>query len=311
MATARAEQVAHRAAVEFGQVYSVPFVSGVHAWDRAKRSAHPRLRSHVVGYTGYDMVPAGPVVCRMLPTAVLIVAVDFVAPRQLLSDRTERALPDMAPVVTGLQNSGAVVGHTGRRHGMAIGLTPRGAFALCGVPMRELTGRTVDLADLLGTRADELAERLADAADWSSRFDLLDDLLTAWIGAGPATVAAVRFAWRRLLATDGRTRIARIADELGMSRRRLETRFAEQVGITPKLLARLLRFQHALRLICAANPPTLAQVALCCGYADQAHLAREIRSLAGCTPTDLLHQRPPQFDGGLDGSGGNGSKQTW
>jgi AraC-like DNA-binding protein len=280
------------AAVEFGQVCSVPFVSGVHAWDHARRPAHPRLQSYVAGYSGYDMVPAGPVVCRMLPTTLLTVAVDFVAPRQQLAGDTERALPHMAPLLTGLQGSATVLGHTGRRHGVAIGLTPRGAFALCGVPMRELTGQTVNLNELLGARADELAERLAYAPGWPARFDLLDALLTTWIATGPATVDAVQLAWRQLASTDGQTRISHVAEELGLSRRRLEMRFAEQVGITPKRLARVLRFQHALRLICTAKPPALSQIAIRCGYADQSHLAREIRSLAGCTPTDLLHQRP-------------------
>lgn len=276
----------------FGEVYSVPSVPDVHSWDQAERPAHPRLRSYVAGYSGYDMVPAGPVVCRMLPTALLTVAVDFVAPRQLSPGVAEAALPRMTPVLTGLSDSGSVLGHAGRRHGVAVGLTPRGAFALCGVPMRELTGQAVNLSELVGARADELAERLADAPNWPARFDLLDDLLTAWIAAGPTTADAVQLAWRRLRSTHGRTRIRHVAEDLGLSQRRLETRFAEQVGITPKRLARLLRFQHALRLICVPTPPALSQVAIRCGYADQAHLTREIRSLAGCTPTDLLHRQP-------------------
>lgn len=273
-------------AVEFGQVYSVPFVDEVLAWDGARRDAHPRLRPYVAGYSGYDMLPSGAVVCRMLPTALLTVNVDFIAPQ---------GLPDLAPLLTGLHGAGSVVGHTGRRHGIGIGLTPRGAFALSGVPMAELTGKAVDLGELIGARAGELVERLAYAPSWPARFDLLDELLTRWIAAGPATADAVTIAWRRLWSTAGRTRISEVADELGLSRRRLEMRFAEQIGITPKLLARVLRFQHALRLICGAEPVTLAQVAIRCGYADQAHLAREVRSLAGCSPTELA-KRPQWID---------------
>jgi hypothetical protein len=64
-------------------------------------------------------------------------------------------------------------------HGVSIGLTPLGARALLGVPMRELVGSTARLADLLGHGEAELAERLAEAADWPTRFALLDAQLTA------------------------------------------------------------------------------------------------------------------------------------
>ena len=73
---------------------------------------------------------------------------------------------------------------------------------------------------------------------------------------------------------------------LGVSERQLRRRFADAVGYGPKTLARVLRFQRFLAL--ARSGDELARLALTAGYADQAHLTRETRRLAGRTPLELV-----------------------
>ena len=88
-----------------------------------------------------------------------------------------------------------------------------------------------------------------------------------------------------------------LADATGWSRRHLLTRFRAQVGLAPKTAARVLRFRRAAGLLVPPGsdggpgrpvPRGLADVAAECGYADHAHLVREFRALAGCTPTAYL-----------------------
>jgi AraC-like DNA-binding protein len=107
-------------------------------------------------------------------------------------------------------------------------------------------------------------------------------------------VPSVTRALARLRATDGRAPIAAITDELGCSGRHLSTRFREQVGVPPKLFARILRFQKAVRLI--DTMPSWATIAAEAGYYDQAHLVRDFRQFAGAAPTEFMHLRLP--DGG-------------
>jgi transcriptional regulator GlxA family with amidase domain len=81
-------------------------------------------------------------------------------------------------------------------------------------------------------------------------------------------------------------RVRVLASELGWSSRRLIDRFRDHVGLPPKAAARVIRFNRAVTAL-SSGMPQIAQVAAACGYADQAHLARDVRALGGVTPGEL------------------------
>lgn len=89
-----------------------------------------------------------------------------------------------------------------------------------------------------------------------------------------------------MLTSRGRVRVDSLASELGWSRKRLWSRFRSQIGLTPKRAVRLVRFDHAAHLLAAGN--AAARVAAASGYADQAHLHREVAAFTGMTPTALV-----------------------
>jgi AraC-like DNA-binding protein len=175
------------------------------------------------------------------------------------------------------------VRHEGTAAGVQFDLEPLAARALLGVPAGELTCRTVELEQLLGREAGLLAERLHEAPDAGGRFAILDELLRRGLAGARATVRPDTWrAWTLLERSGGRMRVGELAAELGCSRRHLVNRFAADVGAPPKTAARLIRFERARRRLGSAP---LARVAADCGYADQAHLAREFAELGGAPPT--------------------------
>jgi transcriptional regulator GlxA family with amidase domain len=94
----------------------------------------------------------------------------------------------------------------------------------------------------------------------------------------------------------GQAPIGGICDRLGRSRRHLAARFREQVGLPPKTVARIFRFDRAVSML--AQPGAgLAGVAVECGYYDQAHLNRDFREFAGTSPAAFARQMMP--DGGV------------
>ena len=202
--------------------------------------------------------------------------------------------------IGGLADAYTVVG-VGETYGaIDLKLDPLGAYRLLGFPLSELAGAcVVARGRVRGAAGRRLATRLRELEDWDARFDVLEDfLLGSPRRPAPTSIRRSIRAWQRLQRTAGRVRIETLATELGASRRYLARRFAEQVGLSPKTMARLLRFTDARRRI-EQSPRDWARIAFEAGYADQSHLNREFQQLAGMTPTDFAARMIP--GGGLVG----------
>ena len=167
---------------------------------------------------------------------------------------------------------------------------------LLGLPMHLVAGRVVELGAALPALGAELPERLAEAPGWAERFALLDAAIGRRLMAARVPSPDVARAWRRLRETNGRVPVARLAAELRCSRRHLSSRFREQIGVTPKAAARVMRFHHAMDRLHAHGGGRWAEIAAECGYYDQSHLHRDFRAYAGLTPGEvearLLPHRP-------------------
>jgi AraC-like DNA-binding protein len=194
--------------------------------------------------------------------------------------------------VTGLADTHDVVDQFGAIECVDLKLTPLGAYKLLGVPMDELANEVVDLADVLGPDAARLTERLANTPGWAARFAVLDEFLLARAEAGPMPSPEVRWAWGRLVETAGAVPVGALAQEVGWSRRHLVTRFRQQVGLPPKTVARVVRFDELLRRVGRSRGAAWSRIAAECGYYDQAHMNRDFREFAGTTPTEYLARLP-------------------
>jgi AraC-like DNA-binding protein len=186
--------------------------------------------------------------------------------------------------VAGMTDRPTATEFVGAAGGVQIDLTPLGARRILGWPMDELTNRVVAAEELLGR---DLVERLRDAPGWPARFALLDAALLRRVAAGPQPAPEVAWSYARLAAADGRVAVGALAAEVGWSRRHLAARWRRDVGMGPKAVARVLRFQRALRLLREGRG--LADVAYDCGFADQPHLNREFRALGGSTPREVAN----------------------
>ncbi|MFI6905656.1 helix-turn-helix domain-containing protein [Nonomuraea sp. NPDC050394] len=253
-------------------IHSLPTRPQAEPYEMTARLPPPWLRPYVLGWAGFR-TRAGEAArpSRMLPLNAATLIVDFTG---------------LPPIVTGPRAAVTSSAPSPWRYGVALGLTPAGMSALTGAPLREVAGTTVPLEDLLGARAGELTGRLMAAASWPERFGLLEERLTAWLRPGAGRDEPVMRAWSRLQDPAGPTTIAALAAELGVSRRFVELGFRRVVGLSPKTVARIARFQRTVDTW--RRPPARLDTALACGYADQSHLAREIRAMAGMTPKQLF-----------------------
>ncbi|MEV1295130.1 AraC family transcriptional regulator [Pseudonocardia sp. NPDC049635] len=247
------------------------------------RPARPpaALRPHVLRYLGYREESAVPVQRRQAPAAGVALVIGF---HPLELSGPELGATSAAAFVGGLSDSWVLTRFTGPQAGVQVDLTPVGLYTLLGG--RALPNGAVPTLDELSDPVlAALPDRLAAAPDWPARFGLVSDVLAARLLDLRARRPApeVMHAWRRISATGGGLRVSELAAETGWSRRHLQARFSAQIGIGPRTAGRVLRFARASAMVTGSRAP-LAGIAATCGYADQAHLGREFRALAGVTP---------------------------
>ncbi|MEU6409341.1 AraC family transcriptional regulator [Microbispora sp. NPDC046933] len=270
------------------------------------RQPAPALRPLVAWYSGYREAGVPPATHRGLPSPYLTMIVTLDDPLVVAAHPDPRTPPgSYDTLVGGLHTTAALITHDGRQSGVQLALTPLGARALLGLPAGELSGLDVDGAEVLGPLAGELRERLLEAPGWDERFAVLDTVLSRHARPTRAHPAEVARAWRRILAAGGQVTVSELAREVGWSSRHLNGRFREEIGLSPKEAARVVRFDRVRRLLRAHyRPPssvpsgrrlTLADAAAECGFYDQAHLAREFGALAGCSPSRWLREDGAQF----------------
>jgi AraC-like DNA-binding protein len=194
--------------------------------------------------------------------------------------------------ISGQQHSYIETGSGGDTVLLGAQFHSHGAYRLLRIGQHELSDRVIELEALTGDRVLALRERLLDAPSPDICFALLERWLIDQLDRGAAVHPAVLAASQAVAADPGGINFAALHRDLGWSQEHLIRCFRQQVGLTPKAYANILRFDRALEL---ARRKTTAwsQIAVSCGYYDQAHLVRDFQRYAGRTPASLLRDRMP------------------
>jgi AraC-like DNA-binding protein len=232
-----------------------------------------------------------------MPSEVAPVIINFAAPTRIVDPRDARRTETLGSFAAGAYDGYVLIGASAPSGGVQIDFTLLGARLFLGRPLRDLANRCVSLDDLIGADARRLAARLFEAPSWDERFTLLDAEIAARVHRARPPSQAVQFAWAHLIRSAGQVSIKTIVDDVGCSPRHLVHQFRDEIGLSPKVIGRVLRFGRAIRLIRSGRHARLADVASVCGYFDQAHFVRDAREFAGATPTALVHSLLPGTGG--------------
>jgi AraC-like DNA-binding protein len=269
----------------------VPIGSGSRTWpppDAATSAFHQAeplapLRRHLRAVRWGHEAIAEPVEERILPDGAIHIVI--VVPE-------ERSVRPHA-VVVGASTRATVVQLQGTIHHVSFELEAGGAMALLGIPAGELEGCAFALEDLWGACATRLSDALCDARE---RDESLARVAQTFVMRGHVAEAAVapplvRASLARMRSRRGALMVRELARDVGVSERRLEQLFRLHVGMSPKAACRLARFHRVVSRFSdtsGARCATWADVALDAGYADQSHLANDVRAISGLSPTALL-----------------------
>lgn len=267
-------------------------------WELVYRKPVAALQPFVYPYCGYRESSMAFKDRREVPGIFVPVIINLGPPIEVSEVGAPAVFqPRSAPFVAGMHGGHTFVRTGGEQSGVQVDLSPIGARLLFGMPMSEVANRIIGLSEVLGSDGDILVEQLRATPGWAARFDLLDAALMRRFGLAEGPSEAMAWAWTRMVAAGGNVDVADLAESMGWSAKRLIAECRDQVGLPPKLLARIIRFNRARALLERDGMGRAwADIATACGYYDQAHFSHDFREFAGTSPSEYLRTRLP--DGG-------------
>jgi AraC-like DNA-binding protein len=228
----------------------------------------------------------------ILPDGALEIIINLGDPQALCAlDNPDKRTVFRQSWLSGERTEPILIDEVGHVHLVGIRLRAGGGWPFLGIPLREFSGRVIELEDVFGPAIKELRDRLGGERTDDARFDLLEDWLRTRQRTSPTR--AVSYALRAIQKGAGPAWIGRMAEEIGISHKHLLREFDRCVGLTPKVFSRLCAFQRVIQSVGHRVEVEWADTATKCGYYDQAHLIREFRAFSGLTPTTYLDRRGP------------------
>lgn len=228
---------------------------------------------------------------RHLPSGEVELLGNFGSPYRVI-DADDPARPSMhrGSTVVGVHGRYVVTEETDSQHVLVVRLQPTGARLLFDLPMHEIANRLVALDDLSSALARPLGDHLYEAR-------LAATLRAHGCSAGRASGTKARAPSAGRMGPAAAARHGRLSQHRRTLKRArvqpqaLVAQFRHAVGLPPKAVARVLRFNRLLQLVEGAGRIDWAEVAQECGYFDQAILIRDFRALAGSWPAELMRRR--------------------
>lgn len=253
-------------------------------------SIHPALAPYVEVILIEDPAgaPPAPAPYEVLPKPFPVIGFQYRGRLEVLRDGGPQLLARGG--ITGLQVTRRAFRPGPETRSVLVMLRPHGAWTLLGCPMSEVAGDHVPLGSILpATSTRELEDRLQEASGVEELADrvqsfFLDLLDRSRCRPHPAVLEAVG----RIRRAHGAYPVEALAHDLGISRRQMERLFKLQVGVGPKELASLTRFEWVLEQL--PRRGSWVDLAYDAGYADQSHFVRSFTARTGRSPGEFANE---------------------
>jgi AraC-like DNA-binding protein len=227
---------------------------------------------------------------RILPDGCIEIIFNLGAPfKQHNADGSTQRQP--LNLLVGQMRRHLLIEPTGIVRLLGVRFWPGGAHPFLMFPQAEITDRIIDLEAVLGGAVRDIESRFSDTPTPVEALRHVQTVLLARLRQLRRHDESLSKAVALILCSGGRVSIKTLAEEMGISSRNLDRRFHARVGLSPKALCRIVRFQRVFRML-ERNPadPNWVKIALDCGYYDQSHFIREFKSLSGKEPTSYFSQ---------------------
>lgn len=205
--------------------------------------------------------------------------------------RPDQAQSHRGCIISGAHSTFTLIDTAIQAAALGVVFKPGGALPFLGVSAAELHNQTISLEMIWGAEAQRLREQVLAASTPPRRFAILELALLARLASARAAHPAVSYALNEFQRVPHLLTIAAVTERIGLSQTRFLQVFRDAVGLTPKQYCRVRRFQHVLRLLESGAPIKWAELAVSCGYFDQAHFIHDFQAFAGLPPSAYLALR--------------------
>lgn len=233
---------------------------------------------------------------RILPTGTIELMLNFGGAFRVVDkdDPTKYALNSRS-WIAGFQTEYIINEPLGNTEMIGVSFKAGGAYPFFGLPISEFNDQVVHMDLVWGRSMEDMREQLHSAPTLAAKFRLVEGWLCErltldWVGFRP-----IEYAVNQISRADGVLSIKALSDDIGYSQKHLISQFKKMIGVSPKVYARIIKFQNVLNSIDPSVPVNWALVAQQCQYYDQAHFNKDFTSFTGLTPTDYLVLREKQF----------------
>jgi len=197
--------------------------------------------------------------------------------------------------VLGMADKPWVVDHDGAFGTLAVEFHPGAAYKFFALPLRVLQNQVVPAPEVFGIRARDWESQLAEEATPAGKAARLQRLLLELLGNERASDSLVDHAVALIRSRKGLITIGELTQKMGYSQRYLALKFEARVGVGPKTLAEILRFQNQFAFLTRLGGPP-GRLDFDDGYYDQAHFTKEFKRFAGLPPAQYSRARNEFFN---------------
>ena len=257
-----------------------------------QRQPRPPLSKFIELFWFYQNLEVNHTKEKLLPNGAIELIIDLSPSPKKLYDRQDLThfTTYRRAWISGMQRQYIVIGAERGSSMMGVHFRPGGAAPFFGFPISELTGSVIELDLIWTTELHSLRDRLLEEAEADSKFDILETYLLSKARGTPEADSVVDIALSAIRQWPV-VPMRELAARIGVSQKRMISRFDCRVGCTPKTISRIFRFQRALQSAHQGEGHDWAEIALDCGYYDQAHFIHEFQEFAGMTAADYARRR--------------------
>jgi AraC-like DNA-binding protein len=221
---------------------------------------------------------------RILPDGCIELILNFGAQFSQHCDETRKLQPKN--FLVGQMTGPIMITPSGPVQLIGIRFNPGGTLPFVRMPLHEVTDQVVDLGGISSTLERDLLRVTSRSSVLSEKIRAIEEFLTTDLTNSKHDSSSMSIA-ARIIESRGLVAVEELAMDAGISSRQMERRFLSDIGVGPKLLGRIIRFQQVFRAVEQSNN-AWAEIAIACGYYDQAHLIRDFNQFAQQTPAVLF-----------------------